>query len=173
VVPAIGDTGLKTVLNGPTCWPADGNHLVGPSFEKKNYWLACAESYGIAHSGGLGKYVAEWIVNGEPAYELNETDPCRYGYWAHQDFVADKVTETYGWNNHVHFPNENGPTARPVSHPAVDSIKPIYDLLKARGCQFGFSNGWEAPNYFTPGDLVQRGNEYGSYRRPRYEPEVK
>ena len=37
---------MKTVLNGPTMWPADGNHLVGPAPEwdiAPNYWLACAE----------------------------------------------------------------------------------------------------------------------------------
>ena len=25
LVPAVGEVGVKTVLNGPTCWPADGN----------------------------------------------------------------------------------------------------------------------------------------------------
>ena len=37
---------MKTVLNGPTMWPADGNHLVGPAPEwdtAPNFWLACAE----------------------------------------------------------------------------------------------------------------------------------
>ena len=65
-----------TVLNGPTCWPADGNHLVGPT-RVPGFWHACAESYGIAHSQGLGRYLAEWITNGAPPYELNETDPSR------------------------------------------------------------------------------------------------
>ena len=64
--------GMKTVLNGPTMWPADGNHLVGPAPEwdtAPNFWLVCAESYGIAHSAGLSRYLAEWIVTGEPPYE--------------------------------------------------------------------------------------------------------
>ena len=95
VIPEIGTSGIKTVLNGPTCWPADGNHLVGPSFQKKNYWLACAESYGIAHSGGLGKYLAHYIKYGEPPYELNETDPCRYGEWATQVGRGADVVEIH------------------------------------------------------------------------------
>ena len=80
----------------------------------RNYWLACAESYGIAHSFGLGRYMAHYIKYGEPPYELNETDPSRYGEWAHDEFVREKVREVYGWNNHVHYPNENAPAARPV-----------------------------------------------------------
>ena len=42
--------GMKTVLNGPTMWPADGNHLVGPAPEwdvAPNFWLACAEWLGM------------------------------------------------------------------------------------------------------------------------------
>ena len=34
--------------------------------------------YGIIHGGGAGKYLAEWILNGEPTYDLSEIDPLRY-----------------------------------------------------------------------------------------------
>merc|ERR1719253_2083383 len=111
LVPALETAGISTVLNGPTCWPADGNHLVGPS-ATKGFWQACAESYGIAHSCGLGRYLAHWIAEGAPPYELKETDPLRFGPWATPEWVSDKVKETYAWNNHVHFPNENGPGGR-------------------------------------------------------------
>ena len=33
--------------------------------------------YGIIHGGGAGKYLAEWIINGEPSYDLSEIDPLR------------------------------------------------------------------------------------------------
>jgi dimethylglycine dehydrogenase len=176
VVPVTGETGIKTILCGPTCWPADGNHLVGPSHEKKNYWLACAESYGIAHSVGLGRYMAHYIAHGEPPYELNETDPSRFGDWAHDAFVRDKVTEVYGWNNHVHYPNENAPAARPVRQDGTNILpcEKLYESLKKRGCQFSIAGGWEAPNWFLPkeewnhGEPVQYGNDFGSYRRPEY-----
>lgn len=38
--------------------------------------------YGIIHAGGAGKYLSEWIVNGEPTYDLVECDPSRFGKWA-------------------------------------------------------------------------------------------
>jgi len=166
IVPSIGEVGMATVLNGPTCWPADGNHLVGPCPEwdiAPNYWLACAESYGIAHSIGLGRYLSEWIVAGEPPYELTETDPARYGRWATKDWVGEKVKEAYGMNNHVHFPNENTFAARP----AHLKNEAIYKILEGKGCQFGFHHGWEGPNFFIPEKAgVQVGNAFGSFRRP-------
>ena len=33
--------------------------------------------YGIIHSGGVGKYLAEWILKGEPPHDLAECDPSR------------------------------------------------------------------------------------------------
>lgn len=174
IFPQLGEVGLKSVINGPTMWPADGNHLVGPAPEwdmAPNFWMACAESYGIAHSAGLGRYLAEWIASGEPPYELKEADPARYGPWATKDWVAEKVKETYGMNNHPHFPNENVFTARPVTPIPNEEI---FKILGERGCQFGFHNGWEGPNYFDPAitDGTQHENAFGSFQVPEYKDKV-
>jgi len=174
LVPQTAEVGLKTVLNGPTMWPADGSHLVGPAPEwdkAPNFWMACAESYGIAHSAGLGRYLAEWIVTGEPPYELREADPARYGSWATTEWVAEKVKETYGLNNHVHYPNENLMHARPVQPmPHAEMI----GLLEEAGCQFGFHNGYEGPNFFDPAMAggKQHGNSFGSFERSPASPLV-
>jgi len=163
IVPQVASVGIKSVVNGPTCWPADGNHLIGPSFEKPNFWLACAESYGIAHSGGLGRYFVDWIANGEPPYELNEADPARYGPWATREWVGEKVKETYGWNNVISNPNNDMPRARPM----IPKNKGIIDLLRAKGCQFGFNNGWEGPNWFYKEPKYVQ-SEYATFHRPKY-----
>jgi len=170
LVPAIQEIGIKTVLNGPTCWPADGNHLVGPSHEKPNYWQACAESYGIAHGAGLGRYLVHWMQHGEPPYELSEADPARYGAWATPEFVGEKVKEAYGWNNNTAHFNENRTRARPVinaDRPQADIVR----VLEARGGQLGFSHGWETPSWFNsePGNLR---NTLATFQRPSYTPAV-
>jgi len=166
LVPQLETVGIKTVLNGPTCWPSDGNHLVGPSHEKPNYWNACAESYGIAHGAGLGRYLVHWMVHGEPPYELMEADPARYGAWATKEWVQDKVKEAYGWNNFTAYFNENRPRARPV----ICEDRPqqnIVEALKSRGAQFGFSHGWETPNWFHS-EAKDLKNEMASFNRPAY-----
>ena len=43
--------------------------------------------YGIIHAGGLGKYLSEWMIHGEPEYNLSEYDPTRY--------IPDKWTDEY------------------------------------------------------------------------------
>jgi len=166
LIPCIEEIGIKTVLNGPTCWPADGNHLVGPAYDKANYWHACAESYGIAHAQGLARYIVHWMQNGEPPYELTEADPARYGKWATPEFVGEKVKEAYGWNNFIAYSNENRPRARPVLHeerPQAD----IVEVLQKRGCQLGFSHGWETPNWFHS-ERVDLKNAMGTFNRPSY-----
>ena len=40
--------------------------------------------YGIVQAGGVGKYLADYIINGEPPYELIEFDPGRFGKWTDQ-----------------------------------------------------------------------------------------
>eukprot|EP00400_MALV-I_sp_L67-5_P001064 gene1064-362_t len=164
LVPVMAEAGIASVVNGPTMWPSDGNHLVGQSFEKANFWQACAQSYGIVQSSGLGRYLTEWIATGEPPYELTECDPARYGPWATRDWVSDKVREAYGWNNVVSYPNSNMPRARPVQ---PQKNKGIIDKLVAKGCQTGFHNGWEGPNWFWH-KAENLGNSYGSFRRPKY-----
>lgn len=166
LLPVLERTGIKTVLNGPTCWPADGNHLVGPSYEKPNFWQACAESYGIAHGAGLGRYLVHWMQEGEPPYELTETDPARYGAWATTDWVGEKVKEAYGWNNFTAYFNENRPRARPVVHPERPQAD-IVEVLRSRGAQLGFSHGWETPSWFHS-EAVDLKNSRASFHRPSY-----
>ena len=69
--------------------------MVGPSLQP-NMWLAVGFGYGIVHSGGVGKYLADWILNGEPEFDLVEADPTRFGSWANLDFQEAKIREGYG-----------------------------------------------------------------------------
>ena len=39
-------------------------------------------SDGVSTAGGIGKYLADWIMKGEPPYELIETDANRFHGWA-------------------------------------------------------------------------------------------
>lgn len=56
-------------------------------------------SYGVIHAGGIGKFLSDWIRNGEPPYDLIECDPNRYSKWADVPFMCAKARESYGFNN--------------------------------------------------------------------------
>lgn len=56
-------------------------------------------SYGVIHAGGIGKFLSDWIRNGEPPYDLIECDTNRYSKWADVPFMCAKARESYGFNN--------------------------------------------------------------------------
>ena len=43
--------------------------------------LALFGSGGIVQSGGIGKYISDWMIDGEPPYDLMELDANRFGNW--------------------------------------------------------------------------------------------
>lgn len=64
-----------------------------------SFFLPSFPSYGVIHAGGIGKFLSDWIRNGEPPYDLIECDPNRYGKWVDVPFLCAKARESYGFNN--------------------------------------------------------------------------
>ena len=52
---------------------------MGLAPERDNFYVACGFTSGIAASGGAGKAMAEWIVEGEPGLDLWAFDVRRFG----------------------------------------------------------------------------------------------
>uniref|UniRef100_A0A8C1MLG7 Dimethylglycine dehydrogenase n=1 Tax=Cyprinus carpio TaxID=7962 RepID=A0A8C1MLG7_CYPCA len=105
------------------------------------------DRYGIIHSGGVGRFLSDWIMSGEPPYDLIECDPNRYAHWTSVPYLCAKARESYGFNNVVGYPKEERFAGRPT-----DRVSGVYELLKDR-CSMGFHAGWEQPHYFhKPGD---------------------
>ena len=79
-------------------------------------------------AGGIGKYIADWMMEGEPPYDLNELDQGRYGNWTTKDYVMAKTRESYGYNNQTGHPKLERPAGRPVRKNAIYevSITPTY-----------------------------------------------
>lgn len=52
-------------------------------------------SMGVVGSGGIGKHITEWIVDGEPSINLAEHDILRYvPYHSNKKFLKERVKET-------------------------------------------------------------------------------
>lgn len=62
-------------------------------------FISVFERYGIIHAGGVGKYLSDWILHGEPPFDLIELDPNRYGKWTTTQYTEAKARESYGFNN--------------------------------------------------------------------------
>jgi dimethylglycine dehydrogenase len=142
--PILGETGFKHVTAGPITYTPNGDPLVGPAAPLKNFFQACGYSFGITQAGGIGHYLAGWIMNGEPEIDLWAVDSRRYGSFANWAYNTQKIADTYPRLYSTIYPNEFRDAARP------NRTSPIYEYQKQANAVFGDYYGWECPNYFPP-----------------------
>ena len=142
--PAFANAGIKQIINGPFTFAPDGNPLVGPVRGLPGFWCACGVMAGFSQGGGVGLSLANWMIEGDPGADIFAMDVARFGDFATMAYTNAKVQENYSRRFSIRFPNEELPAARPLK------TTPIYDLLKARGAQFGASHGLEVPLWFAP-----------------------
>lgn len=144
LLPVLKNAEIQTTISGPIMYTPDLTPLVGPFIDLPNFWMAAGFGYGIIHSGGIGKYLADWISTGEPPYDLIEADPNRFSKWTTRDYVFKKARESYGMNNSYTYPKEERWAGRPTSR-----IPTIYNQLIKAGAEMGFHAGWEQPAWFA------------------------
>ncbi|PPR76407.1 MAG: 4-methylaminobutanoate oxidase (formaldehyde-forming) [Alphaproteobacteria bacterium MarineAlpha3_Bin4] len=142
--PAFERAGIRQVINGPFTFAPDGNPLVGPVRGLKNYWCACAVMAGFSQAGGVGMSLSNWMVEGDPGFDIWSMDVARFGGWADMAYTNAKVRENYSRRFSITYPNEELPAARPVR------ISPLYEKLKARNAVFGAAYGLEHALWFAP-----------------------
>ncbi|MCH2164209.1 MAG: FAD-dependent oxidoreductase [Marinovum sp.] len=142
-VPAVGEAGIKRVINGPMIWTPDSSALFGPMPELDGYFCCNGIIPGFSQSGGLGKLAAEWIVEGEPTLDLFGWDLARYGSWAGKAFTKARVGDQYAHRFAIHFPGEERAAGRPVR------TRPAHAMQLEMGAKFGLNYGWEHPAYFA------------------------
>ncbi len=147
-VPAFGEVGIKKVYNGAIAYTPDGSPIIGPAWDKKNFWLNEGHSFGVTAAGGAGWQLAEWIVEGEPTIDMMGVDPRRFGPYATKGYLKEKNEEAYANVFTPHFPDEERSAARPLKRTAV------YDRMKDLGAVFGSVYGWERPGWFAPKDYA-------------------
>ncbi|MGH8318984.1 MAG: GcvT family protein [Steroidobacteraceae bacterium] len=142
--PALGEVGVRKVVNGPFTFAPDGNPLVGPVKGLRNFWVACGVMAGFSQGGGVGLALSQWMVNGDPGSDIWAMDVARYGDWATLAYTNAKVRENYSRRFRIRFPNEELPAARPLR------TTPIYDRLREAHAVFGEYCGLEHPLWFAP-----------------------
>ena len=141
-VPAVGEAGVKRVINGPMIWSPDSNVLFGPVPELRNYFCCNGIIPGFSQSGGLGLLAADWIVTGETRYDMFAWDMARFGDWADAAFTKARVGDQYANRFKIHFPNEEREAGRAMRK------RPAYEAQRNLGAVFGLNYGWEHPLYY-------------------------
>ncbi|MFO1498951.1 MAG: FAD-dependent oxidoreductase [Verrucomicrobiota bacterium] len=144
-IPALAKCRFAKFVNGPESFTPDNNFILGEAPELKQLFVAAGfNSVGIASAGGAGKYLAEWIVAGEPTLDLWSVDIRRFGPGMNnRAFLRARVTEVLGLHYQMAWPNREFETGRGLRR------SPLHERLSRAGAWFGSKNGWERPNWFA------------------------
>jgi 4-methylaminobutanoate oxidase (formaldehyde-forming) len=144
-IPALETAGFAKFVNGPESFTPDNNFIMGEAPGLRNLFVAAGfNSVGIASAGGAGKYLAEWMLAGEPTMDLWSVDIRRFAPWANNlSFLRERVTEVLGLHYQMAWPNREFETGRGLLK------SPLHERLAAQGACFGVKNGWERPNWFA------------------------
>lgn len=148
-VPALGETGVKQMINGPESFTPDGNFILGRAPECANMFVGAGfNAFGIASGGGAGWVLAEWVVRGEAPLDLWVVDIRRFSS-LHRDraWVEERTLEAYGKHYTMAFPHEEYESGRPRI------VSPLYERLRQHRAVFGSKLGWERPNWFAPENM--------------------
>jgi 4-methylaminobutanoate oxidase (formaldehyde-forming) len=115
----------------------------------------------LAGAGGIGKVMAEWIIDGSPEWDVWRLDVRRFGpNYDSLEYAAARTLETYTRYYDIHFPGEERISKRNLR------LSPTYFRLRELGCVFGEKMGWERPNWFQPHEeLATHGHEPKGWAR--------
>ena len=151
------------LVNGPDGFTPDGHYALGPLPGVPGFYVAAGMSInGVAGAGGVGRVVAEWIVEGEPSVDVSELNVRRFGrHFEDVAVVVEKARDVYRYYYRRRFPHdedERGWPGRP---------SPLHDRLAGLGAVFGERGGWERPLCFVRGQLGRgQGAEQRGWGRP-------
>ena len=137
-MPALQDAELVQKVNGMFVFTPDGMPVLGESPHVKGFWSA--EGVWITHGGGVGKAVAEWIIDGQPSMDLREADISRFH--PHQlthSHITKRGAQQYREVYDIIHPSQQ------MDDPRGLRTLPYNDRLEELDAYFVESAGWERP----------------------------
>ena len=146
IFPLFKEVGISTVINGLITHTPDDNLLVGPAKGLRNFWNLCGASIGIAQ-GGIGKYLAQWMVHGQTELNMASLDSRRFDNWADKTYCTTRAIESYERMYSIAVPNENRPHGRPIR------VSALHTVLSQKGAIHTVNTGFEKPSWFSTDDI--------------------
>lgn len=145
-MPLMENVGIHTFMNGPESFTPDDRYQLGEAPELKNFFVAAGfNSIGIQSSGGVGKVLAEWIIQGHPPLDLWDVDIRRnLPFQNNGNYLRERVSESLGLLYDMHWPFRQYESSRGIRK------SPLHDRLAQQGACFGEAAGWERANWFAP-----------------------
>jgi len=139
-------------INGLFSFTTDNMPLLGESRDVKGFWVA--EAVWVTHSAGVGRAVAEWLVDGVSSYDLHECDINRFE--PHQispDYVLARDCQNYIEVYDILHP------LQPMEDPRPLRTSPFYVRERELGAVFLEASGWERPQWYAANEGLLDGRE--------------
>jgi dimethylglycine oxidase len=158
---ASGEVKIEEGINGLFSFTTDNMPLMGESREVKGFWVA--EAVWVTHSAGVGRAMAEWLVDGHcSSFDLHECDVNRFE--PHQ--LAPDYVQARGCQNYVEVYDIIHPL-QPMDEPRPLRTSPFHVRQRELGGVFLEASGWERPQWYeanaglpqarhTPGEWAAR-----------------
>src|SRR4051794_24203628 len=142
-VPAMENAEVKKFFNGPEAFTPDADFLLGET-DLHGFWVAAGGcAHGLAGAGGVGKVMAEWIVDGRPEWDVWPLDLRRFGrQYRSQAYTLARSYEALSQYYDIKYPGEEKQAGRPLR------VSPAYARHKELGAAFGEKGGWERVNWY-------------------------
>jgi heterotetrameric sarcosine oxidase gamma subunit len=145
-VPVCIDAGVRTFFCGPESFTPDLLPIVGEAPELRNYFVAAGlNSVGILTGGGVGRAMAQWIVDGRPDIDITNINIDRlHSYQSNPEYRASRTVESLGLVYATHFPGRPMRTARGAK------LSPLHHRLVEQRAYFRDVSGWEGADWYAP-----------------------
>jgi glycine cleavage system T protein len=166
-IPFLDQAGIITLVCHPGAYTPDCQPILGPIAGARGLWMAAGMSLnGYGGAGGIGKLMAEWMIEGESPLDVYAYRATRFGnYYSNPEYAAERTREGVKYYYRLRFPNDENEWARP------HRLSPVHYRLQEMGAVFGEKFGWERVNYFEPTKPWRRAGadqrEWG-WKRPPY-----
>ena len=170
VMPALKGIGLTRKFNGLFSFNQDGFPILGEAPQMRGFWSA--QAVWITHAGGIGKAVAEWIVNGEPTIDLSECDVARFHPHAYsRSYVRARAAQQYREVYDIIHPMQQ------ISDPRNLRVSPFFARQQELGAVFFEDVGWEKPRWYDTnehliGSLTVAGAERQGWEAREWSPTI-
>jgi len=155
-LPALRELEIDRWLSAPETFTPDAMPLLGEAAEVPGLFFAAGlNSQGILLGPGVGRAVAQWVVDGAPGFDSAAMDVRRFApQQAGLGYLHERTRETLGLLYAMHWPFLQPETSRGTRR------TPLHERTAAAGACFGELCGWERPNFYgEPGSPPRQ--DYG------------
>ena len=128
-------------LNGMFSFTPDAGSVVGESATVRGFWVC--EAVWVTHAAGMARQAVEWMVEGEPTYDLAEADANRfYPFQTTAPYVIERGKQQYREVYDILHPRQQPSKPRNIRR------TPFYERHVELGASFVTGAGWERPQWF-------------------------